>query len=136
MLGTRVILTSGEGTGQYGYVQAYDEGLKLVTVYRESDNQPGWDHVIPGTPIKDLLTTGTRYLFEPRVTFSAPSFTAELVSSPTTASWAAVVYGETLEVYSGVGGTVGLGTTIDVAPLTATWNVTKSGRSYIVTLSS
>ena len=134
MLGTRVILTSGEGTGQYGYVQAYDEGLKLVTVYRESDNQPGWDHVIPGTPIKDLLTTGTRYLFEPRVTFSAPSFTAELVSSPTTASWAAVVYGETLEVYSGVGGTVGLGTTIDVAPLTATWNVTKSGRSYIVTL--
>jgi len=134
LLGTRVILTSGEGTGQYGYVQAYDEGLKLVTVYRESDNQPGWDHVIPGTPIKDLLTTGTRYLFEPRVTFSAPSFTAELVSSPTTASWAAVVYGETLEVYSGVGGTVGLGTTIDVAPLTATWNVTKSGRSYIVTL--
>ena len=37
-------------------------------------------------------------------------------------------------MYTGVGGTVGLGTTIDVAPLTATWNVTKSGRSYIVTL--
>ena len=133
LLGTRVILTSGEGTGQYGYVQAYDEGLKLVTVYRESDNQPGWDHVIPGTPSKNPLTTGTRYLFEPRVTFSAPSFSAELITSVTTAPWAAVIYGETLEVYTSVTGSVGLGTTIDVPPLTATWNVTKSGRSYIVT---
>ena len=133
ILGTRIILTSGEGTGQYGYVQAYDELSRQVTVYRESDNQPGWDHVIPGTPSKDPLTTGTRYLFEPRITFSAPPFTAELVTSPTTAAWAAVAYGETLETYTGVGGSVGSGTTLDVEPLTATWNVTKIGRSYVVT---
>jgi hypothetical protein len=134
ILGTRIILTSGEGTGQYGYVQAYNESIKQVTVYRESDGQPGWDHVIPGTPSKDPLTTGTRYLFEPRISFSAPPFSAELVTSPTTAAWAAVAYGETLETYSGVGGSVGEGTTLDVAPLTALWNVTKNGRSYIVTL--
>ena len=134
ILGTRIILTSGEGTGQYGYVQAYNEAIRQVTVYRESDNQPGWDHVIPGTPSKDPLTTGTRYLFEPRISFSAPPFTAELITSPTTASWASVAYGETLETYTSVAGTVGSGTTLDVSPSTATWNVTKNGRSYVVTL--
>ena len=133
ILGTRIILTSGEGTGQYGYVQAYDEGLKLVTVYRESDNQPGWDHVFPGTPSKNPLTTGTRYLFEPRITFSAPPFTTSLTSQATVAPWSSVAYGETSATYSSIAGSSPTGTSF-VTPATARWNVVKTGRSYTVTI--
>lgn len=70
-LGMRIIVTSGTGTGQYGYIQAYDAELKIVTVYKESDDTPGWDHVSEYTP-ELLLDTTSIYSIEPRVTFSAP----------------------------------------------------------------
>jgi hypothetical protein len=47
-LGMRIVITSGAGTGQYGYITAYDNISKVVSVSRESDDQPGWDHVVPG----------------------------------------------------------------------------------------
>jgi hypothetical protein len=51
----RIILTSGAGTGQYGYITAYNNVTKVVTVARESDDQPGWDHVVPGKPLQLCL---------------------------------------------------------------------------------
>jgi len=70
-LGMRIVINSGTGTGQYGYIQAYDPGTKVATIYKESDNTPGWDHVA-GFAIETLLDTTTLYSIEPRVTFSAP----------------------------------------------------------------
>jgi len=58
-LGMRVVLTSGPGTGQYGYITAYNNVSKVAQISRESDNQPGWDHVLPGKPSTTPLTTGT-----------------------------------------------------------------------------
>ena len=136
ILGMRIIITSGEGTGQYGYVYSYNEGTKLVTVYRESDNQPGWDHVIPGTPPNPLLTTGTRYRIEPRPTFSEPPYSATEISLDSSNTWAAAVYGETSETFTGVIGTVGTGTTFEVTPAAALFTVIKNGRSYDVTVSN
>lgn len=131
ILGMRIILISGEGTGQYGYVYSYNPGTKLCVVYRESDGLPGWDNILPGTPSSLLLTTGTRYRFEPRPTFSEPEFTATAATLAVSGvGWAAAVYGETLETFTNVQGAAGTGTTIDVTPAAATFNITKNGREY------
>jgi len=133
ILGMRILIISGEGTGQYAYVQAYNSGTKICTVYRESDDLPGWDHVLPGTPAATLLTTGTRYRIEPRPTFSAPGFTASAVTLVDAGAWSAAVYGETSQTFTNVAGTVGTGTTIEVVPASARFTVVKTGRTYSIT---
>jgi hypothetical protein len=133
ILGMRILIISGEGTGQYAYVQAYNPATKICTVYRESDNLPGWDHVLPGTPSAPLLTTGTRYRIEPRPTFSEPSFTASVTTMATAGAWAAAAYGETSQTFTDVTGTVGTGTTVDVTPASAIFTVVKTGRTYSIT---
>lgn len=137
LLGLRIIITSGTGTGQYGYVKAFNPLTKILTVYRESDDQPGWDHVVSGTPIVAVLNTTTTYRFEPRPIFSHPGFTPtqrSLVGSFTAAN---VVYGETTATYSGVTGSAGTGTTSGgVTPSNAVFTVVRNGRDYQVTLTN
>lgn len=123
ILGTRIIIIAGDGTGQYGYVYAYNENNKQVTVYRESDDTPGWDHVVPGYPIKSVLTGTARYRFEPRPIFSHPGFNATEYNLPTDNLWGALTYGETEEDYLGIITDKGL----------ALFNVKKVGRTYTVT---
>ena len=135
ILGMRIIIISGEGTGQYGYVQAYNPSTKLCTVYRESDGLPGWDHIEPGTPSNPLLTAGTRYRIEPRVEFSPPPYSAEAISLASANAWAAAAYGETSETFTAVTGELGTGTTVEVTPAAAEFTVIKTGRTYSVTLS-
>jgi hypothetical protein len=139
ILGMRIIIISGEGTGQYGYVYSYNAGTKLCTVYRESDNQPGWDHVLPGTPSSNLLTTGTRYRIEPRPTFSTPPYSAATVTLSTPNTWAAAAYGETSATFTNLTGQLGTGTVIGddgLVPDAAEFTVVKNGRAYSVVLSS
>jgi hypothetical protein len=139
VLGMRILITSGEGTGQYGYVYAYNEGTKVCTVYRESDNQPGWDHIIPGTPSNLLLTTGTRYRIEPRPTFSDPPYSATEISLDSSNAWAAAAYGETSEIFTTVTGQLGTGTVVGddgLVPALAQFTVIKTGRRYAVTVSN
>ena len=135
ILGMRIILISGEGTGQYGYVYSYNPSTKLCTVYRESDGLPGWDHIEPGTPSNPLLTAGTRYRIEPKVEFSPPPYLAEELSLTSANAWAAAVYGETSETFTAVTGELGTGTTIEVTPAAAEFTVIKTGRTYSVTVS-
>jgi hypothetical protein len=136
ILGMRILITSGEGTGQYGYVYAYNAGTKLCTVYRESDNQPGWDHVIPGTPSNQLLTTGSRYRIEPRPTFSEPPYSATEISLDASNAWAAAVYGETSQTFTAISGELGTGTTVEVTPAAAQFTVTKVGRRYNISVTN
>ena len=70
-LGMRVVIVSGTGSGQYGYIYAYDDVTKIATIYKESNDLPGWDHVAAFS-IEPVLDPSTRYSIEPRVTFSAP----------------------------------------------------------------
>ena len=136
-IGARIVITSGEGTGQYGYIQNYVKATKLVTVYKESDDTPGWDHVIPGYPIRPTLTTSTVYRIEPRVTFTEPPYSAGQFTLPATRTWTCVGYGETSGTFTGVSGTEGTGTVDEsIVPVTATFNVTKNGRSYTVSLNN
>jgi hypothetical protein len=136
-LGMRMIIVSGVGAGQYGYITSYDTETKIVTVSRESDDQPGWDHVVAGTPSAPTLGTSTSYRIEPRVTFSAPEYSATDVSLNITADWSGAVYGETTESYTDLPGGLGTGVVVEddgLEPLQATFDVTKVGRSYEVTL--
>lgn len=123
ILGTRIIIIAGDGTGQYGYVHAYNENNKQVSVYRESDDTPGWDHVVPGYPIKNILGGTARYRFEPRPIFSHPGFNVNEYNLPTDNLWGALTYGETEEDYLGIITDKGL----------ALFNVNKKGRTYTVT---
>ena len=61
LVGQAIYIISGTGTGQYGYIQAYNEINSTATVYKESTGVPGWDHVLPGTPIAATLESNTRY---------------------------------------------------------------------------
>jgi hypothetical protein len=136
ILGMRVILISGEGTGQYGYVYSYNSITKLCTVYRESDNQPGWDHVEPGTPSRSLLTAGTRYRIEPRIEFSPPAYSAEVITLSTANTWASAIYGETSKTFIEVTGELGTGETVEITPALAEFTVVKTGRTYSATLTA
>ena len=138
-LGMRIVLTSGVGTGQYAYITSYDTVSKIVTVARESNDQPGWDHVVPGKAISNTLTTGTIYRIEPRVIFSEPEYLASEVVVPVVTTWSDIVYGETTETYTGL--TAGPGTGIVIGddglvPEDAIFNVTKVGRNYTISVVS
>jgi hypothetical protein len=138
-LGMRIVLTSGPGTGQYAYITAYDNVTKVVSVARESDNQPGWDHVVPGKPSATSLTTGTTYRIEPRVIFEAPDYAATEITVPVLTTWSDIAYGETTESYTNLSAGPGTGTVIDedgLVPVEARFNVTKVGRNYTITVVS
>jgi hypothetical protein len=136
-LGMRIIITSGAGTGQYGYITAYNNVTKVLTVARESDDQPGWDHVIPGKPATVPLLTNTVYRIEPRVIFSAPAYSAQQISVPVNTIWSEIVYGDTTETYTNISvNEAGTGITIGIETALATFNVVKQGRDYVLTVNN
>jgi len=57
-------------------ITAVSAGSKTVTVKRPIDNQPGWQHLLPGEPIKTVLDETTRYEITPYISFSAPPYNA------------------------------------------------------------
>ncbi len=69
-IGMRIMLTAGKGTGQYGYIQAFNAGTKVATIYKESTGTPGWDVAVAGTPVHAALDSTTTYSIEPRITFT------------------------------------------------------------------
>jgi hypothetical protein len=138
VLGMRIIIISGEGTGQYGYVWSYNVGTKVCLVYRESDNQPGWDHINPGTPSSSLLTSGTRYRIEPRPVFSSPEYSATAITLTNSYQFTAGVYGETSLTFTEITGGFGTGTVVTYDGLSAyaaKFTVLKTGTSYAVSIS-
>ena len=70
-IGIAVHITSGVGVGQYGYIDSYNSGTKIASIYKMSDGTPGWDHVT-GQAVETTLDGTTTYVIEPRVTFTAP----------------------------------------------------------------
>ena len=54
----------------------------------------GWDHIVPGTAIVNALDLTTTYIIEPRISYSAPGYTATARSLGTTASWTDLAYGD------------------------------------------
>lgn len=136
-LGLRIIITSGTGTGQYGIVSAYNTLTKVLDVIRESDGQAGWDHVTPGWPLAPILDTSSTYRLEPRPIFEEPAFVAEQIDFGAGTTYANVVYGETTATFNNVVSELGTGSVITddgLVPTAATFNVTKLGRDYSISI--
>ena len=133
----RIIITSGDGTGQYGIVDTFDPISKVITVRKESDGTPGWDHVVAGTAIVPALSTNTVYRIEPRVVVSDPGFTDAVADLPNSREWQDLEHGETSETFTGVEGSLGTGTTdISVEATPATFDVDRIGTEYEVTIAT
>jgi hypothetical protein len=136
--GMRILITSGAGTGQYGYITGYDNVTKVVSVARESDDQPGWDHVVPGKMPTVPLLTNTVYRIEPRVIFSAPAYSAQETTVPTNTTWSEIVFGDTTETYNNIAvnepGTGTVDETVEAA--LSRFNITKTGRDYTFTIAN
>jgi hypothetical protein len=72
---------------------AISTGLSNVTASTMIVNAAGWDHVVDTTPVSSTLDTTSTYIIEPRVTFTAPSFTATGRTMPGTATnWSSSTY--------------------------------------------
>jgi hypothetical protein len=53
----------------------------------------GWDHVIPGTTIANSLDLTSNYVIEPRISYSAPGYTATARSLSVTSTWGSATFG-------------------------------------------
>jgi len=133
-IGMKIIITSGTGTGQYGYIQSYSSISKIATIYKESTGTIGWDHVQPGRALKNPLDTTTFYTIEPRLIFSHPGFTATSSTFPSTVDWSSIRFGTTTETFASLAGTAGSGNTNGVPAQAARFTVVKTGTTYAVTV--
>ena len=126
-VGMAIYILSGTGVGQFGYIFSYNSGTKVAQVYKMSTGTAGWDHVVPGTAIESTLDLTTSYIIEPRVTFTAPGFTATNSTLPASATWTAVDFGGGKYVAVASGGTQagystdGTSWTTATLPSSSTW---------------
>ena len=74
-IGMRIVIVSGAGVGQYGYITAYNEITKVAIVSKEYNDTNGWENLYPGRPIATTLDSTTRYSLEPRVIIDDPGVT-------------------------------------------------------------
>ena len=65
----------------------------------------GWDHVVPGTTISNTPDLTTTYIVEPRISYTAPGYTATARTLSATATWTAAAYGAGNFVAISSGGT-------------------------------
>lgn len=135
-LGKRIIIVSGTGTGQYGYITAYNTTTKVVSVSKDSTGTPGWDHMIAGKPLANPFDTTTRYRIEPRITFAEPNFSVSAVNTTVSTFWSDICFGELTQNFTNVQSDSGTGTVIDVPAAIATFDVSQVGREYSISLNS
>jgi hypothetical protein len=122
-VGMKLIVTAGAGAGQVGIISSYTAGTKLAAVVRESTGVAGWDHLVPGTAIVAPDASST-YLVEPRVSFTAPTYSSTARTLATAQTYTDAIYAPTHAVYSPVSATGGSGTS-------ATFTVVRKGTKYL-----
>ena len=130
-VGMSIYIVTGTGAGQYGYIQSYNAGSKVATIYKESDGAQGWDHLKPGTTIVDPDIT-SQYEITPRITFSSPPYSKTTRSLPAGFNWTGVVYGNGEGSYTGVSPS----STTSVSGTLATFNVTRVNGVYTPTVNA
>jgi len=91
--GKLIRIIGGTGVGQYGIIDTYDPSTKIANVYKLSNGQPGWDHLISGTPIEPVIDDTAYYQIQPLVEFSKPPFSKTTANLPVPIDWSNCVYG-------------------------------------------
>jgi len=134
ILGMRLLIIQGTGVGQYGYIAAYNTGSKEATVRKESTNELGWDHVVPGWPIEANLDSTTTYRIEPRVYANHPGFTSTYGNLPQSRTFIDSEFGDLTAFYFNVALANGSAGVQDAVEVAATVNITRNGEVYTVNL--
>jgi hypothetical protein len=106
----------------------------------------GWDHVNPGTPIKEALDNTSVYFIEPRTTFSKPTFSqtnsTTVVELEVGTNWASIAYGDGYWIALPNGNSTAAKSTdgtvwTEIAlPSTLSWSSIAYGNNYWVAISS
>jgi hypothetical protein len=122
-VGMKLIVTSGAGAGNVGIVSAFTAGTKIATVTKESTGAAGWDHLVPGTAIVAPDASST-YIVEPRVSFTAPTYSSTARTLATAQTYTDATYAPTFAVYSPIA------TTTSGSGLSATFTVVRKGTKY------
>ena len=91
-VGMRVVVQSGTGAGQSGYIFAYNSVSKVATIYSEITGAQGWDLAQVGSQ-PTVCDNSSAYLIEPRVAISAPGFSTATGSLTASGYWASSAYG-------------------------------------------
>jgi len=133
--GMRILITSGQGAGQYAYIVDFDAVTRDVTVRRESDGELGWDHIVPGTPIRASLDSTARYRIEPRIETTPPTYRTFVANLQSDTEYNDIVFGGTRNIFNNVSVGTGTGDTYDDDPAEATFNITRANREYELVLS-
>jgi hypothetical protein len=126
--GMKIYVTAGAGAGLFGIIDTYNSGTKIATVIKETDGTSGWDHVVPGTTFEAPNSSST-YQVEPRISFTAPTKSDTLETSQS-GQWVVSGYLEQSDQYFNVASTSSSDGT------GATFDVTKNGEKYYVTLNA
>ena len=122
-LGMKIIITAGNGIGNFALINAYNSGTKVADLITESTGAAGWDHFVAGTPIV-APDSSSSYIIEPAVSFTAPSYSSTASTLPTSGTWTVVKYGDTSAGYSSLTGTyTGSG-------INARFTVVRNGSKY------
>jgi len=129
-IGQRVIIIAGPAAGQYAIIDTYDPTTKDATVIRESDGEPGWDHVVAGTPALAFLDTNNQYRIEPRVDVDPPPFEQDYSNLPADRTYEDSVYGEITQTFANIQVPASIQADPDVPVQSAVIEVLKSGRDY------
>ena len=127
-VGMLLTVISGTGAGQYGYIQAYNSANKVATIYKDTDGTAGWEHVTPGVAIVSALDTTSQYQITPRLTISAPPYSATARTLPSSVAWRDVAFG------SGAGTYTNLTATGSVGGSLASFDVTRVQGVYTVAI--
>ena len=134
--GMRIIIISGPATGQYGYIDSYSVISKDIGVKRESDDQAGWDHVIPGTALATSFDSTTQYRIEPRVSVASPSLSSSSYTLDNARTFTDAAEGGTSVTYQNI--TIGLGTGLveGIEQTSAVYQILRTGKDYTPSLVS
>ena len=104
ILGMRIFITAGTGIGQYAYIDSFNFSNKTITVTRESDETPGWDHIVPGTPNVTSFDLTTQYRIEPRIIVPSPVYSASSANLFTNRTYVDMAFGGITQTYNGITG--------------------------------
>jgi len=116
-VGMKIVLTGGTAAGQFGIIATYSSATKIATVNKETTGTSGWDHVVPGTTITSP-DASTTYVIEPRISFTAPSFSSTAKTLQTSQVYVDAAFAKTSKVYQSISGTssgTGSGATFTIA---------------------
>ena len=136
IIGMRILIIQGTGYGQYGYIDGYDPVTRFVTIRKESNDELGWDHLIPGTPNVAALDSTARYRIEPRMEVSHPGFISNSINLNSERTFTDIDFGGMTETYGGLTGGTGTGETFGLPAVEAIFTVSRQGHNYVVTLNN